>query len=146
MDGVPGRCRARQAGAGESWKMSDHDDGKVGAVDLDRMTVRELTMLIAAAEAKRQEKREGAVAALRAEMERKAAELGVSPGELFAQGEPRPSAKQATRGRKPRSDVGAKRAVAVRYRGPNGETWSGRGRTPRGVGGLEAGGGGPKEV
>src|SRR5918998_3790950 len=146
MDGVPGRCRARQAGAGEGRKMSDHNDDKIGAVDLDGMTAQQLTTLIAAAEAKRREKREGAVTALRAEMERKAAELGVSPGELFAQGEPRPSAKQATRGRKPRSDVGAKRAVAVRYRGPNGETWSGRGRMARGVGGLGGGGGGRKEV
>ena len=68
MDGVPGRCRARQAGAGESWKMSDHDDGKVGAVDLDGMTAQQLTALIAAAEAKRREKHEGAKAALRAEM------------------------------------------------------------------------------
>ena len=125
--------------------MSDHDDGKVGAVDLDGMTVQQLTALIAAADAKRQEQREGAVTALRAEMERKAAELGVSPGELFAQGEPRPSAKQATRGRKPRSDVGVKRAVAVRYRGPNGETWSGRGRTPRWLAALEAEGRGRKE-
>jgi DNA-binding protein H-NS len=125
--------------------MPDHDDGKIGAVDLDGMTVQQLTALIAAAEAKRQEKREGAVTALRAEVERKAAELGVSPGELFAQGGPRPSAKQATRGRKPRSDVGAKRAVAVRYRGPNGETWSGRGRTPRWLAALEAEGRGRKE-
>ena len=125
--------------------MSDDNSGRVGAVDLDGMTAQQLTALIAAAEAKRREKREGAVAALRAEMERKAAELGVSPGELFAQGEPRPSAKQATRGRKPRSDVGAKRAVAVRYRGPNGETWSGRGRMPRWLAALEAEGRGRKK-
>ena len=31
-----------------------------------------------------------------------------------------------------------KSAVAVKYRGPNGETWSGRGRAPRWVEALEA--------
>src|SRR3712207_4594938 len=74
-------------------RMSDHEGGKVGAVDLDRMSVQQLTALIAAAEAKRQENREGAVAALRAEMERKAAELGISAGELFP-----PAARQETTG------------------------------------------------
>ena len=117
--------------------MSDHDGGRVGAVDLDGMTVQQLTALIAAAEAKRREKREGAVAALRAEMERKAAELGISPGELFP-----PAARQATTGqglggRKPRSDVGAKRTA--KFRNPEtGEEWSGRGRTPRWLTALEA--------
>ena len=42
--------RVRQAGTGEGWKMSDHDGGRVGAVDLDGMTVQQLTALIAAAE------------------------------------------------------------------------------------------------
>ena len=109
--------------------MSDHDDGKVGAADLDGMTVQQLTALIAAAEAKRREIREGAVAALRAEMERKAAELGVSAGDLFAQTARQETTGQGTRRRRPRSDAGAK--PAVKYRGPGGEEWSGRGRTPR---------------
>jgi len=73
--------------------MVGYNDGKIGAVDLDRMSVQELTALIAAAEAKRAEKREEAVAALRAEMERKAAELGISAGELFP-----PAARQETTG------------------------------------------------
>ena len=111
--------------------MSNHDGGRVSAVDLDGMTVQQLTALIAAAEAKLQEKREGAVAALRAEMERKAAELGLSAGDLFAQTARQETTGQGTRRRRPRSDASAKRAVAVRYRGPGGEEWSGRGRTPR---------------
>jgi DNA-binding protein H-NS len=118
--------------------MSDHDGGKVGAVDLDRMSVQQLTALIEAAEAKRREKREGAVSALRAEVERKATELGISPGELFAQTARQETTGQGTRRRRPRSDAGAKRAVAVRYRGPNGEEWSGRGRTPRWLAAQEA--------
>ena len=118
--------------------MSDHDGGKVGAVDLDGMTAQQLTALIAAAEAKRQEKREGAVTALRAEVERKAAELGISPGELFAQTAWQETTGQGTRRRRPRGDAGAKRAVAVRYRGPNGEEWAGGGPTPRGLAAQEA--------
>ena len=109
--------------------MSDDNSGRVGAVDLDGMTVQELTTLIAAAEAKRREKRESAVAALRAEMERKGTELGISAGDLFAQTAGQPTTGQGTRRRRARSDAGAK--PAVKYRGPGGEEWSGRGRTPR---------------
>ena len=118
--------------------MSDHDDGEVGAVDLDRMSVQQLTALIAAAEAKRREKLDEARVALRAEMERRAAELGLSASDLFAQTARQETTGQGTRRRRPRSDAGAKRAVAVRYRGPGGEEWSGRGRTPRWLVALEA--------
>src|SRR5918998_270661 len=113
MDRAPDRRRARQAGTGESWKMSDHDDGEVGAVDLDGMTVQQLTELIAAAEAKRREKLDEARAALRAEMERKAAELGLSAGDLFAQTARQETTGQGTRRRRPRSDAGAKGTVKL---------------------------------
>jgi DNA-binding protein H-NS len=118
--------------------MSDHDDGRVGAVDLDGMTAQQLTELIAAAGAKRRDKLDEAKAALRAEVERRAAELGLSAGDLFAQTARQETTGQGTRRRRPRSDAGAKRAVAVRYRGPGGEEWSGRGRTPRWLVALEA--------
>src|SRR5215213_7258121 len=111
---------------------------KVSAIDLDGMTVQQLTALIAAAETKRREKLDEAKAALRAEMERKAAELGISAGELFPPAAQQAATEPGRRARKPRSDTGAKRAVAVRYRGPNGEKWSGRGRTPRWLAALEA--------
>ena len=110
--------------------MPDHDVD-VSAVDLDRMSVQQLTALITAAEAKRRDKLDDAKTALRAEVERKAAELGVSVGELFAQTEQQTATERATRGRRSRGDVGAERAVKLKYRGPNGERWSGRGRTPR---------------
>src|SRR3712207_2512490 len=48
--------RVRRADAGEGRKMSDHNDDKIGAVDLDGMTAQQLTALIAAAEAKRRGK------------------------------------------------------------------------------------------
>jgi DNA-binding protein H-NS len=102
--------------------MSENADAP--AVDLDRMSAQQLTTLIAAAEAKRRDKLEDARAELRAEMERKAAELGISAGDLFsAAGQQAPAeqaaAKDGRRTRKPRDDTGAKRAA--KYRGPNGE-------------------------
>ena len=111
------------------------------AVDLDRMSVPQLTTLIAAAEAKRRDKLEDARAALRVEMERRAAELGISAGDLFSAAGQQAPAEQAAgkngrRARKPRDDIGTKRTA--KYRGPNGEEWSGRGRTPKWLAALEA--------
>ena len=123
--------------------MSGHEDGNAIAVNLDRMSAQQLTALIEAAEAKRRDKLEEAKAALRAEVERKAAEIGISIGDLFAQPGQQVPAEQRTRGRRPRSDAGAKRAV--RYRGPGGEEWSGRGRPPRWLVAQEAEGRDRKE-
>ena len=114
--------------------MSENAD--TPAVDLDRMTVPQLTALIAAAEAKRREKLEDAKAALRAELERRAAELGIAPGDVFSAPRQQAPADQGARARKPRGDTGAKRAA--KHRGPNGEEWSGRGRTPKWFAALEA--------
>jgi DNA-binding protein H-NS len=114
--------------------MSDKSD--VPAVDLDRMTVQQLVALIAAAEAKRREKLEDARAELRTEMERRAAELGISADDLFSMAGQQAPAKKERRTRKPRDDIGAKRAA--KYRGPNGEEWSGRGRMPNWLAALEA--------
>ena len=119
--------------------MSENADAP--AVDLDRMTVQQLTTLIAAAEAKRRDKLDEARAALRSEMERRAAELGISAGDLFsAAGQQAPAEQEAgkngRRARKPRDDIGTKRAA--KYRGPNGEEWSGLGRAPRWLAALEA--------
>ena len=126
--------------------MSENAD--VPADDLDRMTVQQLTTLIAAAEAKRRDKLDDAKAGLRTEMERRAAELGIALGDLFsAPGQQAPAeqaaGKNATRARKPRNDTGAKRAA--KYRGPNGEEWSGRGRMPNWLTALEAEGRGREE-
>jgi DNA-binding protein H-NS len=126
--------------------MSENADAP--AVDLDRMTVQQLTALIAAAEAKRRDKLEDAKTALRAEMEQRAAELGISAGDLFSaagqQAPAEPAAeKNGARARKPRDDIGTKRAA--KYRGPNGEEWSGRGRTPKWLAALEAEGRGREE-
>jgi len=47
-----------------------------------------------------------------------------------------PSAGRNGQGRKKRSDAG--KPLPARYRGPNGETWSGRGRMPKWLQALEA--------
>ena len=118
------------------------------AVDLDRMTVQQLTTLIAAAEAKRRDKLDDAKSALWAEMERRAAELGISANDLFSTAGQQAPAEQATgkngtRARKTRNDIGVKRAA--KYRGSDGEEWSGRGRMHRWLAALEAEGRGREE-
>ena len=95
--------------------------------DLDGMSVQDLTALIAAAEAKRTEKMDGAKAELIAEMEEKAASRGRSLDKLMGRGGANTSAA-ASGGRKPRKDAGA--LVPAKYRGPEGQEWSGRGRPP----------------
>ena len=118
-------------------------NAEMPAVDLDQMSVQQLTALIAAAEAKRRDKLEDARAELRAEMERRAAELGITPGDVFAWLRQRMPVDKGARARKPRDDTGAKRAA--KYRGPNGEEWSGRGRMPNWLAALEAEGRGREE-
>ena len=93
--------------------------------------------------AEQRDKLEDAKAALRAELERRAAELGIAPGDVFAWLRQRMSADKGAGARKPRGDIGAKRAA--KYRGPNGEEWSGRGRMPNWLAALEAEGRGREE-
>ena len=98
---------------------------------VERMSVPELTALIEAAEQKRNEKREAAKHELVAEFRAKAAELGFSAEALLSAQDGK--TKSA---RKPRDDAGTKRPV--KFRGPNGEEWSGRGRMPNWLAALEA--------
>lgn len=92
------------------------------AIDLDHLSVPELTALIEAAQAKRQEKMEGAKAALLAEFSDKAAKLGISLKALVSP--PRSPAAP-----KPRRGKGE--PVAPKFRNPEtGDTWTGRGREP----------------
>ncbi len=103
------------------------------AVNLDSMTVAELTALRDAAEAKRLEKLDDAKNAVLAETRAKLAELGLTLEAAL----PTPaSSGQGGQGRKKRSDAG--QPLAVKYRGPTGETWSGRGRVPKWLQTLEA--------
>ena len=93
-------------------------------VDLEHLSAAELTQLIQQAEAKRAEKQEGARTALIEEMNAKAAALGMSLDALIGK-QPAPR----TNVRKLRGDAG--KPIAAKFRSPDGETWSGRGRMPK---------------
>lgn len=110
--------------------------GRRNSVDLDRMTVPELTALIAAAEAKRSEKMDEAKLALLDEFREKAADLGLSLEALVPSATAPVARGTVARGRKARSDSGS--TVAAKFRGPNGEEWTGRGRRPKWLSALEA--------
>ena len=106
------------------------------AVDLDRMTVAELTALRDAAEAKRREKLDDAKNAVLEETRAKLAELGLTLEAIMPTPASPEQGGRSGQGRKRRSDAG--QPLAVRYRGPNGEPWSGRGRVPKWLQALEA--------
>ncbi|MFC7695045.1 H-NS family nucleoid-associated regulatory protein [Paeniroseomonas aquatica] len=91
----------------------------------------ELAALIEAAQAKRQEKLEGAKADLLSEFRDKAAELGLSISALVA-------AQKPAKERKTRRSKGEK--VAPKYQDPaTGGTWTGRGREPAWIKGKDRG-------
>src|SRR3954471_22128038 len=112
---------------------SARESKRRAAVDLDHMTVAELTALRDATEAKRREKLDDAKHAVLEETRAKLAELGLTLETVL----PSPiSAGQGGQGRKKRRDAG--QPLPVKYRGPNGGTWSGRGRMPKWLQTLEA--------
>jgi DNA-binding protein H-NS len=106
---------------------------------LDNMGVEELTAVINAAEEKRREAREGAKQEAFREFEAKLNALGLSIEDAL----PKMRGLSPTRAgpvpagaRKARRDSG--KPLPVKFRGPNGEKWSGRGREPRWLAALEA--------
>lgn len=105
-------------------------DGKGKPFDLDRMSVQELAALRDAAEAKRREKLESARDQVLAEARAKLAELGLTLEAAL------PAATTAGQGGTARKNAGT--SLPVKYRGPNGEEWSGRGRLPTWLQALEA--------
>jgi len=98
---------------------------------VEKMDMPELAALIEFAEQTRAYKQEAAREELLAEFEKRALQLGLSFEGLVGT---KPG-KQATR----QPAIGKK--VSTKYRGPNGEEWSGRGRKPKWLSGLEAEGG-----
>jgi DNA-binding protein H-NS len=114
-------------------------DGKAGEVPaklqemLEGLTVGELRAVIRFAEAQVREKAEDEKRALIEETQRRAEALGLSIRDLFGE-VPQP----AKRGRGRAKAEGTKAKVPVKYRGPGGEEWSGRGRAPKWVQVAEA--------
>ena len=97
---------------------------------LDDLSVGQLRRVQRYAEAKVREKAESEKAALAEEFRRRAEELGLSLRDLFGESATPAPAK---RGRKPQSggQKSERPPVAAKYRSPQGETWSGRGRAPK---------------
>lgn len=104
------------------------------APDLDAMSVEDLKQLRDAVDAAMESKQSEARTQLVEEMTARATALGLSLSDLLPAGHaPAPSTA-----RKPRSDAG--KTAAVKYRGPGGQTWSGRGRKPTWLNEMEANG------
>ena len=91
---------------------------------LDRLSFEELASVIEMAQERRSEKQEDARRQLLEEFRERAMQMGFPLEALFPGG-----------GRRRRSDAGS--TLPVRYRGPNGEPWSGRGRKPQWLIALE---------
>ena len=96
-------------------------------VDLDEMSVEDLMALIQSAESKRREKIGQARQELIEEMKAKAEKLGLSLGDLIE----RPEVHR-------KAAAGARSKAVVKFRGPQGEPWSGRGKKPNWLTALEA--------
>lgn len=97
--------------------------------NIEHLSASELTDLIGEAERLRDAKFADAKRALIEEMRAKAAALGTTFEDLVG---------GDGRRRRLRSDAG--KTLPVRFRGPNGEEWAGRGPTPRWLRALEAAG------
>lgn len=106
-------------------------DGKIETLiaALPGLSMEELGQLSDAIAKAREDMATAGRAALLEEFRLKADRLGVTLEELIGGG-----AAEASRPQ--RSDAGKK--VAAKYRGPNGEEWTGRGRMPNWLAALEA--------
>jgi DNA-binding protein H-NS len=89
---------------------------------MDKLPVEELVTVRDLAEQKRQEQLEKVKASVLEEFQARLQSLGLSMSDVLPQ-------SAQTGGRRMRTDAG--KPLPVRYRGPHGETWSGRGHPPR---------------
>ena len=96
---------------------------------LESLNIGELRRVVAFAQAQIREREAGEKAATREELQKLAQERGFSMTDLFGELAPHSATK---RGRKSGEAGKSERApVEAKYRGPNGELWSGRGRMPK---------------
>ncbi len=101
---------------------------------LESLDVAELREVAATAERLAQERGDSERRSFIEETRKKAAALGISINDVL--GDMASSASGRRRNAKPEKKTRA--SAAVKYRGPNGEPWSGRGRPPRWVQAVEA--------
>ena len=96
---------------------------------LESLTVADLEKVIAAAEQRREARRESGKRELVEEFRAKAEALGLSLDELL--GNSAPTGGSGAKTRRPRKG-GSTTPLPAKYRNPQtGETWSGRGRMPK---------------
>jgi DNA-binding protein H-NS len=110
--------------------LTEHDMLQLLEEILNRLPVRDLVTVRMAAEAKRHEKLEEAKRAVLEEMRGKLEELDLTLDDVLQ----RPSRRAGSRRR--RREAG--RSAPVKYRSPEGDAWTGRGRVPQWLQELEA--------
>lgn len=106
-----------------------HADRPDYLIALDALTVPQLNEVLQEAERLKNSKLDAARTEFMNRVRAESEQLGLNFGSLFQEA--------PKRGRKPGSGQG-KGNVAPKYRGPNGEEWSGRGRSPKWVQVAEA--------
>jgi DNA-binding protein H-NS len=119
---MPAR-RSRPESAAQESDRDFHEDRPGHLAALDALTVPQLNEVIQEAKRLKDAKLESARADFMSRVKAESEQLGLDLGALFQPPAPK-------RGRKPGSGQG-KGNVAAKYRGPNGEEWSGRGRAPK---------------
>ena len=103
---------------------------KPTGINLDGLSAEELKALAASAEAKFSEKQAEALDGLRAEIEEKVSALGTTVAELFGLNEPaRPAKRFPKKGGT---------TLPAKFRTPDGQEWTGRGRKPNWLSAMEA--------
>ena len=101
---------------------------------LENLSVADLRKVIESATTMIEQKTEGVKRSFIEEVTARAVSLGLSVTDLFGRSTPVAAKKAAPA----RSAGGTRASPGVRYRGPNGEEWSGRGRPARWLTELEA--------
>jgi DNA-binding protein H-NS len=98
-------------------------------IDLDKIDLATLKKLADSASEKFHKRKQNELKDMVARWLSEAAAVGYSSNDVLAELRGGRSAGGAKRGRAPRADKGA--TAAPKYRGPNGELWSGRGQAPK---------------
>ncbi len=98
-------------------------------IDLDKIDLATLKKLADSASEKFNKRKQSELKDMVARWLAEAAAVGYSAGDVMAELRGGRSEGGAKRGRAPRADKGA--TAAPKYRGPNGELWSGRGQPPK---------------
>jgi DNA-binding protein H-NS len=104
---------------------------------LDGLMTADLRKVIQHAQALVEQKTEGERRSFIAEMTTRAKDLGMSVADIL--GKAVPAGMRSSRlGAKKKAAPAKKGSAPVKYKGPGGETWAGRGRPPRWLSALEA--------